>query len=427
MIGRRRLLSGATSQVLLALIAGFAAGIALGRTGSPALAALPGWLAPIGTLWVNALRMTVLPLVLSALVLGVHALSEPRELGRLGVRTVLVFGALLIGAASMGVLAGGPLLQVSVPPPAAAAAVRSQAAPSAGGTSLAGSAGATAVAGFGAWLSDLVPANPAKAAADGALLPLIFCTLAFGWAMTRVEPVSRDALLRLVRAVNEASLTLVRWVLIAAPAGVFALSLALGARLGIAAPRAILGYIAVVSALSVALTALLYLAVRLAGTPLGRFARAAAPAQAVAFSTRSSLAALPAMLEGADEILGLPVAVRSFVIPIAAASLKGAGALGIPVGVLFLARLHGVELALPQLVMITVLGAVTSIGAPGIPGGSILVMVPVLAATGIPVDAVGMLLAVDTIPDLFRTTANVTADLAAATLVARINGPGQGR
>jgi proton glutamate symport protein len=267
---------------------------------------------------------------------------------------------------------------------------------------------------------DLVPANPVKAAADGAMLPLIVFTVLFGMAVTRVRESDRDTLLQVTQAVLQGSLTLVRWVLAAAPIGVFALSVPLATRLGLSAAGAVVYYVAAVSAMCAAFTALLYVAAWLFGGQSPRiFARACAPTQAVAFSARSSLAALPAMLEASDVVLHLPLPIRSFFIPLAVATFRAGAAIAIPMGVLFVARLYGVELGVQQLVTIGLTSIVTTFSAPGIPGGSIIVMVPVLLSVGLPVEAVGLLLGVDTIPDMFRTTANVTADMAAATILAK--------
>ena len=167
-------------------------------------------------------------------------------------------------------------------------------------------------------------------------------------------------------------------------------------------------------------TAVLYLAAWLIGKEsLRTFARACAPAQAVAFSSRSSLAALPAMLESCDVVLHLPLPVRSFFIPLAVATFRTGAAIAIPVGVLFIARLYGTQISAAQFVTLVLTAIVTTFSAPGIPGGTIIVMVPVLLAMNLPVAAVGLLLGVDTIPDMFRTTLNVTGDMAAATILAR--------
>ena len=169
-----------------------------------------------------------------------------------------------------------------------------------------------------------------------------------------------------------------------------------------------------------AFSALLYVAAWLVGKqPIGKFARACAPAQAVAASSRASLVTLPAMLEGADKVLGLPLPVRSFFLPLAAAVFRTGSAIMIPIGVLFMARLYGVDVSAQQLATIAVMGIVTTFGVPSVPGGTVIVMVPVLMAANIPVAAVGLLLGVDTIPDMFRTATHVTGDMAVASILAR--------
>jgi proton glutamate symport protein len=170
--------------------------------------------------------------------------------------------------------------------------------------------------------------------------------------------------------------------------------------------------------------AIMYLAAWLIGRqPLRRFARACAPAQAVAVSARSSLVVLPAMLESAEHILHLPLAVRSFFFPIAAAVFKAGSAIMIPIGVLFMAKLYGVDVSAAQLVTVALLTVVTTFSVPAVPGGTIIVIVPILLAADIPVAAVGVLLAVDTLPDMIRTATHVTTDLAAGSILARFEKP----
>jgi len=219
----------------------------------------------------------------------------------------------------------------------------------------------------------------------------------------------------------EASLTLVRAILRLAPIGVFALTVGLAAKLGVSALAALAGYIGVVSAIClVFMGGMLYpAAVVLGRTSLREFARAALPAQTIAFSSRSSLAALPAMLEAVRDRLRLPPTIGNFLIPLAATMFRAGAGIGQTVGVLFIARLYGVDLSAAQLLTIAVTSVVTSFSVPGIPGGSILVMVPVLMAAGIPVEGIGILLGADTIPDMFRTTTNVTGHLTAAVILAR--------
>ena len=210
----------------------------------------------------------------------------------------------------------------------------------------------------------------------------------------------------------------------AAPIGVFALAVPLSAKLGLSAAGALAGYI-VVTALLLCIFALLvlYPVAALGGRiSLADFARGSFSAQAVAFSARSSLAALPAMMESSRSRLRLPEQVTSFFLPLAASTFRVGGALGLTIGVVFVARLYGVALAPAQLATIVLTVVLTTFSVPGIPAGSIIVMVPVLLAAGLPVEGMGILLGVDTIPDMFRTATNVTGDMMAAVVIGRGEG-----
>ncbi|MBI4545053.1 MAG: dicarboxylate/amino acid:cation symporter [Gemmatimonadetes bacterium] len=410
-----------TTRVLIGLLAGLGAGIAVSASGEPALARAAVALEPVGTLWVNAIRMTVIPLVVSSLVGAVASASDPGAIGRIGGRGLLLFLALLAAAAALSVTAIPPLLGGLTIDPAAAATLRASAA------SLAEPAAESArrLPGFAQWVVDLVPTNPVRAAADGALLPLILFSLALGLAASRLGEPLRQDLARFFRALAEAMLLLVRWILALAPVGVFALALPLAARMGAAAAGAVVYYIALVSTMCALAIATLYpVAAYFGRVPLRSFARASAPAQAVAISSRSSLASLPAMIEGMESRLGLPPELVRFFLPLAASTLRLGAVIGQTAGALFIARLYGVSLEPAQLATIAVTSMVTSFTVPGIPGGSIIVMVPVLLAAGLPVEGIGILLGVDTIPDMFRTTTNVTADLATLTVLGRGAGPG---
>jgi Na+/H+-dicarboxylate symporter len=321
----------------------------------------------------------------------------------------------------VAVLAAPPLLASLPLDPAGPAGLRA----SAGTASALVGEHARTIPTLAQWIVDLVPANPVKAAADGALLPLIIFSILFGLACTRVEARWRESVVAFFGGVADASLVLVRWVLAITPLGVFALAAPLAARLGLSAAGALAGYVAIVSGLTIAfaIVVLYPMAAVVGGVPLGRFARAALPAQAVAFSSRSSLAALPAMIETARTRLGMDETVSSFFLPLAASTFRVGGAFGQIVGVLFIARLYGVPLDAAQLATIAVTVVLTTFSVPGVPAGSIVVMAPVLAAAGVPVEGIGILIGVDTVPDMFRTTGNVTADLAAATVLDRHASP----
>ncbi|MBI4409994.1 MAG: cation:dicarboxylase symporter family transporter [Gemmatimonadetes bacterium] len=407
---------GLAARVLVGLGAGFLLGALVAAADHPTLLRAVSWIEPFGTLWVNAIRMTVIPLVVATLVAGV-ASARGRRLGRVGGAAVVLFLALTAAGALLATLIAPPVLAWLPVDPEAAAALRASAA----------DAQRTAVEGarqlptLRDWLVGLVPANPVKAAADGAILPLIVASLAFGLALMRVPEARREPVLRAIQGVADAFFTLVRWVLAAAPVGVFALALPLATRFGAGAAGAILYYIALVSALCTVATAGLYPVAVVGGrVSLRRFARAAAPAQAVAMSSRSSLASLPVMIQAAEERLALPREVSGVFLPITVSLFRIGSAIGIMTGVLFSARLYGVTLAAPELVGAAATAVVVSFGVPGIPGGSILVMVPALLAAGVPVEGAGLLLGVDVVPDMFRTTANVSGQLTAATVLARV-------
>lgn len=408
-----------TLQVLVGLIAGLGLGLGIaGAMGAdaPWAAALVGWIEPLGTLFINAIRMTVIPLVVATLIVGVSAAPDPRAVGRIGARSLAIFVVVIALASIFGVGLGAPLLGAFDLDPSAVDALRASAA-SAGEAAQSGAKVQT----LSEWLLSLVPTNPIKSAADGAMLPLIVFSVLFAAAMTRVEAERRAALRKVFKGIQDTSLVLVRAILATAPIGVFALAVPLAARMGLAAAGALMGYIVIVSGICVLFMAVVLYpaAVVLGRTPLKEFAKASLPAQGIAFSSRSSLAALPAMLESVKDSLRLPPQIGSFFIPLAASMFRAGAGIGQTVGVLFIAKLYGVDLGTAQLLTIAATSAITSFSVPGVPGGSILVMIPVLMAANIPIEGIGILLGVDTIPDMFRTTTNVTGHMAAATILAR--------
>ncbi|MEO7714185.1 MAG: cation:dicarboxylase symporter family transporter [Gemmatimonadaceae bacterium] len=402
-------------RVLAGLVVGLALGLIAHSTRMPALLALVTVAEPVGTLWINAILSTVIPLVVSSLIVGVASSSDTRFVGRLGRRAAVWFFVFAAGSAVITALLA-PLLLAWLPLDAATSA------------SLRASAATAAVSSVPVptvreWLIGLVPVNAIKAAADGAMLPLVIFTLAFALALTRIEASVREPVVRFFEGVSAAMRVLVEWVLALAPVGVFALTFALAARLGISAAGALAYYVALAVSLSVVLMLLLYPATVLAArVSLLRFARAAAPAQAVAFGSRSSLASLPALLHGAERALGVPTAVAGFALPLAVATFKFSGPAAILVGVLFTGRLYDISFGPLALAQATVMALVLSFAVPGVPGGWLLIAAPIFAAMGVPVQAIGMLLAVDAIPDMFRTPVNVTADLTVTAILGRETG-----
>ncbi|MDX2061414.1 MAG: dicarboxylate/amino acid:cation symporter [Gemmatimonadales bacterium] len=402
-----------STRVLVALGAGLGGGALIAASGNPALVRAADLIAPIGTLWVSAIRMTVIPLVVSLLITGVAGAADLRAIGRLGRRTLVVFVLMLTGLAAVMMPLIAPvfsLLGQGARPelPAGAAEAASQVASS------------DQPIGFGAWLVSLIPSNPIAAAADGAMVPLIVFAMLLALAIARSPAGSRDSLLGFFRALGDAMLILVRWVVAVAPIGIFGLVLPLAAYAGIGLAGAVGFYIAAYSIASLVAVALLYPVVAVAGkVPIRTFARAALPPQLIAFSSSSSVASLPALVEAAERGLGLSPRVSGFVLPLAVSTFKLAAPVSWTVGASFVAWFYGVDLGLGQLATVAGAAVFLAFAAPGVPRGAFLMLTPLFLAIGLPAEGIGILIAVDAIPDLFATVLNVTGDLAAAAVVAR--------
>lgn len=399
------------ARVLLALVLALIVGL-IGRvSGWPGMLGVADAVAPIGTLWVNAIRMTVIPLVVSLLVTGVAASAGIRELRAIGLRLLAACGGLMALSAAVGLLLVPPLFAWLTLDPSTIAAIRGSADVPA----------ATAVGGgLMEFLTSAIPANPIRAAADGAMMPIVVFALAFALALLNV-PLERRRVVQLFFAgISDAMLAIIRVVIAVAPIGVFALVLPVVVRTGLAAAGA-LGYYVVITAVAQSiLIVLMYPAVAIfGGVSLSRFARALLPAQAVAMGTSSSLASLPAMIDGAERRLNLPSTITGVVLPLAVSSFKVTGPTIWLVAVIFLGRLYGVTLPPGQLVMVALLGFLGGMTAPGVPHGWLLGLAPLAASMNIPAEGIGLLIAVDAIPDVFATVGNVTGDMAAATIVSR--------
>ncbi len=395
---------------------GLALGAGAAATHSTAIASVVGALEAVGALWINAIRMTVVPLVVALVITGVVSTADVRRVGRLGVLALPVFLAFLLAGGFFSLLVSPLSLDHLTISPEVAANLRSGAAATGG----AGGTGTAQMPSLVQRLVEMIPVNPIKAAADGAMLPLVIFTLALGLALTGLGPARRDPVVQLFQSVADAMLVLVGWVLVVAPVGIFGLAVGLGARMGAAAAGALLHYVITLSAVMLVYILAVYPAVALLGrVSLRRFGGAAAPAQAVAFSSRSSLAALPAMIAGAKDRLGLSPTITGFALPLAVSVFRVNVPIAWVTGVLFLGKLYGVPLDLGQMVGLVVTSTLISFSVPGIPSASLFLLAPVLVGLGLPAEGVGILIAVDAIPDLFKTMANVTSHMASVTILAR--------
>jgi Na+/H+-dicarboxylate symporter len=407
-----RLAASPSLRALAALVLGLALGLAASEVDSEGTARVVRAIEPLGTMWVNAIRMTVLPLIVASLVVAVSD-AAPGTVGRLGTRAFIVFVLMMATLAVLAAVIVPAIFSRLVVDPAAAQAIRAGAAP----------VRRPELPTFSSWIVGLVPVNPVKAAADGAMLPLVVFTLAFGLALGRLTADTRRPVVAFFRGVSDAMTVLIRWILALAPIGIFALALALATTLGTEAIGAALFYVVTMSALLLASTALLYVFVVLfASVPVGRFARAVLPAQIVAVTTRSSMAPLPLLLTSAEQTLGLPRTVTSFTLPLASSTFRYCQPLTWQGYAALAAALYGVTLGIPEIATLAVTSILMSFSVPGIPSGGLFVVTPFLAAVGIPVEAIGVLIALDLVPDVFKSLTNVTAHLASVTIVAHERG-----
>ncbi len=402
-----------TARVLLALVLGALIGLGLALWDADIATRAAAFAQPVGKLWLSALQMTVVPLVAAMIVVGINTARTAASTGRAARTAIIVFVVLLSLASALTAVMAPAFLSLMPRDPALAEALRGAMAPEA---TTAGTAG------LAEWLATVVPTNAIAAAANGAMLPLVVFSLFFGFALARIDEERRVALLRIVQGIADTMIVIVRWVLLAAPIGVFALTLAVTATVGHSVLTALGVYIALLIVMYVVTTLLLYPVAMVAGRErLGRFASAIIPAQAIAASTQSSLASLPAMLECARARLGYGVAVPSLVLPMAVSLFRITSPVQYISVAAFIAWAYGIPIDTVTMAGGVALAVVVSMGSVGLPGQAIFMAtnLPVVQAMGLPVAPLGILLALDTIPDVFATVGNVTGDLTATSVVAR--------
>ena len=396
------------TAVAIGLISGLLLGLVASISGSPFLTAFAIGIEPLGTAFVNLLKMVVIPLVAAVIFVGVGSLGDLKKLGQLGAITLLLF-AVMTGTA---VLLGMGVMKLILPLASEGAAQAVTAA----------STEAPALPGMVEFFLSLIPTNPFQAAAEGALLPLIVFTVLLAAASGALPEIERDTLLDFGNAVTAAFLKLVDWILLLAPVGVFALAAPVTARAGWAMLQALGAFILAVLIGLVLLIALVYLplVVFLGKRSPGAFLKATTNPLVIAASTASTAASVPAMLESAEEELKLSRAVTSFVIPLGA----GIGRTGMAVfqgaGIVFLAWLFSVPLPMSSIGGAVLATFIVSFTVAGIPSGGVVGMAPALGTVGIPLDGLGVLIGVDRIPDMARTALNVEGILVAATVLDRI-------
>ena len=397
--------------ILLALIIGVFTGLLFGDKSE--------WLVSgadvIGNMWLNALRMTVIPLVFTLLVVGIAKAASMARAGRMTARAIAFMIFILWCSSATAAIVTPALLELFPLQLDAAAALRS---------ALGDAASPGEVPPFSEFLRALIPTNVISAAAEDAVLPLMIFALAFAFAITRLPDEQRIMLDKFFNALADTLLIIIKWVLALAPLGVFALAVGVGAKAGVAAFGALLHYVLIVSTVGAVIWAFSYI-LTLIGAKRGpiAFFRASAPAQAVAISTQSSLASLPAMVSGV-KAMGVGERSADVVLPISVALFRATGPCMNLAVAIYVAHLMGIELSMSALAIGIVVAAITTMGAVSLPGSISFItsIAPINIAMGLPIEPLVLLLAIETFPDIMRTVANVSMDMSVAATVARAEG-----
>ena len=407
-------------QILIAIVLAAVAGHLVGQDSGFLGVAFYDVFDFVGTLFINALKMLIVPLIASSIIVGVAGIGSSGDLGRLGGKTLLFYaittlsailvGLVLVNTVQPGLVNGEPaqdLLALSADADTVAAKV--------------GEKGAGDVVDI---FLRMVPPNIIEAAANGEMLGLIFFSILFGFFMTRLGHETADPLFRFWDAVFHVMMRMTEWVMLFAPIGVFGLVARTVAKTGFdAAAPLIVFALTVLGALlfhaAVTLPSMLRIVAKV--SPLALY-RAIAPALLTAFSTASSSATLPITIDCVEKNAGVPNRISSFVLPLGATVNMNGTALYECVAAMFIAQAYGLELSFGVQFSIVVIALVTSIGVAGIPSASLVAIAIILSAVGLPVEAIGVLFVFDRVLDMARTSINILGDACCAVIVARLEG-----
>jgi len=375
-----------------------------------------------GDLWIAALRVVAFPLVL-LLMLAAICSAKGRSVAVLGVRALLLFVAALVLFGLLALFVTPLLGSFYSPDPETIASMKT-------GIAIPEAAANARTISIGGWIGGLVPRNIFEAAMRGDVFALLIFTIVFGLALNRLPTEQSSPLTKAIEALSQTMLVIVHWLLVVTPFGVLAVSYVVALKTGVSLVGMLGAYLLIQPAVVLTCMIPLYVLTALLGRiPLGRFARAVLPAQIVALSTRSSIAALPALVEGSRMHLDLSSAGRDFLLPLSVSVFRISEVISNSVKLVFLAHVYGLTLPPTAIAvfLITVIGfSFSGTGTPNSGGSGGFRMVPVFVATGIPLEGVIMLEAVQTIPDIFDTVANVTGQMSATTILSRRRAKSEG-
>lgn len=408
-------------QILVAMGLAVLAGLVVGTEGGVLGVRFVDVFSFVGTLFLNALKMLIVPLIVSSIIVGIAGIGSGSGFGRLGAKTLgyyaltslfaILIGLTLVNITEPGIVIGEPAREVI-------------------GLSADTDSVMEKVAGRDA--SDVVdvflrmiPTNVVDAAANGQMLGLIFFSLLFGYFMTRLEERRQiDSLFGFWEGVFAVMMRITDAIMKLAPIGVFALVAKIVATTGLSAfaPLAVF-FLTVIAALAIHMLVTMPLLLKfVVGVNPWRHFRAMAPALLTAFSTSSSSATLPVTMECVEKNAGVSNRTTSFVLPLGATVNMDGTALYECVAAMFIAQAYGLEMSFATQFTVVTLALLTSIGVAGIPAASLVAISVILAAIGLPAEGIGLILAVDRILDMCRTTVNVFSDSCGAVVVGRLEG-----
>ena len=387
-------------QILVALILSVCAGLVIGPEGLPFV---NKWIAPIGTIFINFIKMMIVPVVTCSLIVGVTSLGgDSKKLGRISAKTICLYlittaVAIVLGFAVAGIIQPGVGLDI-----AGKVAPKVKEAPT-----------------FMQVLVNMVPTNPVDAMAKGQILPVIIFALLVGIGITQLDEKRSRFLMDLYDAGAEVCYKIIAMVMKFAPLGVFALLLPVVCKNG---PKVLLPLLSVILAVAIGCTLqciLVYstLASTMGGVNPVKFFRGMSEAMMLAFTTCSSAAALPVNMKNCQEKLGLSREVTSFVLPLGCTINMDGTALYMGVCSLFVANAFGVNLTTSDMIMIVFTGTLASIGTAGVPGAGLIMLAMVLQAVQLPMEGLALVAGIDRVLDMFRTCVNITGDGAVCCVV----------
>lgn len=407
-------------QILIAIALAVAAGETLGADARFLGVSAIGVYDFVGTMFLNALRMLIVPLIMSSIVTGVAGLGSGQDLGRLGLRTAgyyvlssllaILLGLVVVNTVAPGIVDGQPagsILGLGATTNEVVASVQDR--------------GAADIAEL---FLRMIPVNIVEAAANGEMLGLIFFSILFGYFVNRIPGDFSETVRRFASGVFETMMRITMWVMRFTPIGVFGLVAREVAVTGFDAFRPLLVFFftVLVSLLGHALVTLPLLLWLLGRVHPWRHYRAMSPAMLTAFSTASSSATLPLTMECVEKNVGVSNRVTSFVLPLGATVNMDGTALYECVAAIFLAQAYGLDLSFADQFTVVFVALVTSIGVAGIPAASLVAIAIILSAIGLPIEAVGLILVTDRVLDMVRTSINVFSDSCGAVIIARSEG-----